>query len=60
MARVSPTRALRAVLKALQPAECLLVVMDAEIVYKGITEWMYKWKKHGRLGASGPVGHSDL
>ena len=48
---------LRAVLKALhqkQPAERLLVAMDAEIVYERIAGWMHKWSRHGW------VGHSDL
>ena len=36
------------------------MVMDAEIVFKGITEWMFKWRRHGWVGAAGPVGHSDL
>ena len=62
--RQSNNRAeLRAVLQTLQlkqPSERLHVVMDAEIVYKGITEWMFKWRRHGWVGAAGPVGHSDL
>ena len=62
-ARQSKTRAeLWVGLKALrlkQPAELLSVVMDAEVVYKGVTEWMYKWRRHGWVEASGPVGSSD-
>ena len=34
--------------------------MDVEIVFKGITLWMYKWRRHGWVGAAGPVGHPDL
>ena len=30
--------------------------MGAEIIYKGIRKWMYKWGRHGCVGASGPVG----
>ena len=54
---------LRAVFKAVQtkqPAEKLHVEIDAEIIRQGITKWTKKWRRHGWVGASGPVGHSDL
>lgn len=40
--------------------EKLHCVLDAEIVYKGITIWMDKWHRHRWGAASGPVGHADL
>ena len=30
------------------------------MVYKGVVEWMFKWRRHGRKGWSSPIGHSDL
>ena len=54
---------LRRVLHALlqrRAGERLLVVMDSEYVFKGITEWSVKWQRHSWRTASGEVGHRDL
>ena len=36
------------------------MVLDSEYVYKGITEWSGKWRRHGWCMSSGEVGHRDL
>ena len=40
--------------------ERLLVVMDSEYIFKGITDWSVKWRRHSWRTASGEVGHRDL
>ena len=34
--------------------------LDSEYVFKGITEWSLKWKRHGRRVRSGEIGHRGL
>ena len=62
--RQSISRAeLRAIVRVLadkEMAKPLHVVLDAQYIYKGITEWLPQWVSQGWLGASGPVGHRDL
>ena len=50
---------LHAILQRWQ-GERLIVVPDSEYVYKGIMEWLPKWRRHGWRAASGEVGHRDL
>ena len=38
----------------------MVVVLDSEYVYKGITEWSPKWHRHSRRVKSRDVGHQDL
>ena len=38
----------------------MVVVLDSEYVYKGITEWSVKWHRHGWRAKSREVGHRDL
>ena len=49
--RQSVSRAeLMGVLQALQlrrPGGRMVVVLDSEYVYKGITDWSPKWRRHG-------------
>mmetsp|Transcript_127777 Transcript_127777/g.220866 ORF Transcript_127777/g.220866 Transcript_127777/m.220866 type:complete len:182 (+) Transcript_127777:534-1079(+) len=42
------------------PSQKLCVILDAKMVYKGVVEWFFKWRRQGWKGSSGPVGHSDL
>ena len=54
---------LRGVLHALQCRRAwggMVVVLDSEYVYKGITEWFPKWHRHSRRVKSREVGHRDL
>uniref|UniRef100_A0A7S1I363 RNase H type-1 domain-containing protein n=1 Tax=Eutreptiella gymnastica TaxID=73025 RepID=A0A7S1I363_9EUGL len=54
---------MRAVLHALQKkasSQKLCLILNAKMICKGIVEWMFKWRRHGWKGSSGPVGHSDL
>ena len=51
---------LRGVLHALlhrRVGERLLVIMDSEYIFKGITEWSVNWRRHSWLTVSGEVGH---
>ena len=34
-------------LRARRGAERLVVILDSEYVYKGVTEWSIKWARHG-------------
>ena len=43
-----------------QQGERLVVVLDSEYVYKGITQRSEKWRRHGWRTSSGDVGHRDL
>ena len=38
----------------------MVVVLDSEYVYKGITEWSPKWHRHSWRVKSREVGHRDL
>ena len=52
----------RGVLHALlhrRSGERLLVVLDSEYVFRGITKWSVKWRRHDWRTASGEVGHRD-
>ena len=40
--------------------EQLVVVLDSDYVFKGITQWSDKWRRHGWRTSSGEVGHRDL
>ena len=54
---------LRGVLWALMARtswEQSVIVLDSEYVFKGITQWSYKWRRHGWRNSSGEVGHRDL
>ena len=51
-------RALRGVLW--RAGERMVVVLDPEYVYKGITEWSPKWHRHLWRIQSREVGHRDL
>ena len=54
---------LRGVLHAIlhrRPGESMAVVMDSEYVFKGITGWSLKWRRHGQRTSNGEVGHRDL
>ena len=54
---------LRRVLYALEwrrAAEKMVIVLDSEYVYKGITEWSPRWQRHGWRVKSREVGHRDL
>ena len=54
---------LRGVLHALlhrRKGERLLVVMDLEYIFKGITEWSVKWCRHLWRSASRKVRHRDF
>ena len=42
------------------PGERMVVVLDSEYVFKGITQWSDKWRRHGWRTSSGEVGHRDL
>ena len=37
--------------------ECMVVVLDSEYAYQGITEWSLKWRRHEWRAAAGKVGH---
>ena len=53
---------LRRVLHALRHrrgAERLVVILDSEYVYKGITEWPIKWARHGWRVRGREIGHRD-
>ena len=43
-----------------RPGECMAAVMDSENVFKAITEWYPKWRRHGWRMSSGEVEHRDL
>ena len=43
-----------------RPGERLLVVLDSEYVFNGITEWSVKWRRHEWRTTSAEVGHRDL
>ena len=38
----------------------MVVVLDSEYVYKGITEWSVKWHRQGWRVKNREVGHRDL
>ena len=40
--------------------EHMVIVLDSEYVFKGITIWTEKWKRHGWTTSTGEVGHRDL
>ena len=40
--------------------ERMVVVVDSEYIFKAITMWTEKWKRHGWRTSSGEVGHRDL
>ena len=40
--------------------EHMVIVLDSEYVFKGITIWMEKWKRHVWRTSTGEVGHRDL
>uniref|UniRef100_A0A7S1J5D0 RNase H type-1 domain-containing protein n=1 Tax=Eutreptiella gymnastica TaxID=73025 RepID=A0A7S1J5D0_9EUGL len=43
-----------------QPLVQLCIALDAKMVYHGVTQWMNKWRRHGWVVVSDPVGYSDL
>ncbi len=48
-------------LKALTRSCTVAVTTDSEYLRKGITEWMFKWKKNGwKTAAKEPVKNADL
>ena len=54
---------LRGVLHAMlsrEAGEQMVVVVDSEYIFKAITVWTDKWKRHGWRTSSGEVGHRDL
>ena len=54
---------LRDVLYALEGrrgGERMLVILDSEYMYKGITEWSVKWHRHRWWVKNREVGHRDL
>ena len=54
---------LRGVLHAMlsrEAGERMVVVVDSEYIFKAITVWTDKWKRHGWRTSSGEVGHRDL
>ena len=54
---------LRGVLHAMlsrAEGERMVVVVDSEYIFKAITVWTEKWKRHGWRTSSGEVGHRDL
>ena len=54
---------LRGVLHAMlsrATGERMVVVVDSKYVFKAITVWTEKWKRHGWRTSSGEVGHRDL
>ena len=54
---------LRGVLHALRgrrAGERLVTVLDCEYVFKGITEWTVKWKRHGWCSRGKEIGQRDL
>ena len=40
--------------------ERMVVVVDSEYIFKAITVWTEKWKRHGWRTSSGEVGHRGL
>ena len=38
----------------------MVVVLDSQYVYKGMTEWSVKWHRHGWRVKNTEVGHRDL
>ena len=40
--------------------EKMVIVLDSEYVYKGITQWSPRWHRHGWRVKSQEVGHRDL
>ena len=38
----------------------MVVVLDSENVFKGVTEWSIKWHWHGWRVKSQEIGHKDL
>ena len=38
----------------------MVVVLDSEYVFKGITQWSEKWRRHGWKTSLGEVDHRDL
>ena len=40
--------------------ERMVVVLDSEYVFRGITVWSDKWRRHGWKMSSGEVGYRDL
>ena len=40
--------------------ERMVVVVDSEYIFKAITVWTEKWKRHGWRTSAGEVGHRDL
>ena len=54
---------LRGVLHAMlsrEAGERMVVVVDSEYIFKAITVWTDKWKRHGWRTSLGEVGHRDL
>ena len=49
---------LHAILGRVQ-GERMVVVLNPEKVYKGITIWLDKWRRHGWKTSSGELGHRD-
>ena len=43
-----------------EAGERMVVVVDSEYIFKAITVWTDKWKRHGWRTSSGEVGHRDL
>ena len=43
-----------------KPGDRMVIVLDSEYAYKGITVWAEKWRRHGWRTSSGEVGHRDL
>ena len=38
----------------------MVVVLDSDYVFKGITEWSSKWRRHGWRAKCKEIGHWDL
>ena len=50
-----------AVIKAIDMATGkVVIVSDSQYVYRGINNWMHKWRKNGWLTPQGPVNNTDL
>ena len=50
---------LHAILSRTQ-GERMVVVLNSEYIFKGITIWSDKWRRHGWKTSSGEVGHRDM
>ena len=41
-------------------AKHIIIILDSEYVYKGITELSIKWARHGGRARDREIGHTDL